>query len=119
MSDGVAEPQVNHAETVTATKEAPMRKAGDPVRKPADPARTPRMLPPFRVLLHNDDVNTFEHVIQSIVNLTTLTAEEAIERTVEAHESGVALLLVTHQERAELYQQQFCSVSLTVTIEPA
>ena len=37
----------------------------------------------------------------------------------EAHETGIALLLVTHKERAELYQEQFQSKGLTVTIEPA
>ena len=90
-----------------------------PVRKPKEPSRKPRKLPPYRVLLHNDDENTFEHVIHSIVQLTTLTPEEAIERAIEAHENGLALLLVTHKERAELYHEQFTSVQLTVTIEPA
>jgi len=71
------------------------------------------------VLLHNDEVNTFEHVILSIMRLTGITQEAAIEKTIEAHESGVALLLVTHQERAELYMDQFTSLKLTVTIEPA
>lgn len=74
-------------------------------------------LPPYRVILHNDDVNTFEHVIISIVKLTPLELEEAVERTLEAHETGCSLLLVTHRERAELYVEQFKSVSLTVTCE--
>lgn len=87
-------------------------------REVAPSKRKPKQLPPYRVLLHNDDVNTVEHVIVAIVQLTTLTAEEAIERTIEAHETGVALLLVTHRERAELYQEQFTSLKLTVTIEP-
>ncbi len=90
-----------------------------PVRKPAPPQRVPRELPPFKVLLHNDDVNTFEHVVQSIVQLTTLSTKEALLRALEAHEAGLALLLVTHQERAELYVAQFMSLSLSVTIEPA
>ena len=77
-----------------------------------------RQLPPFRVLLHNDDVNTFEHVITAIMELTPLDLHEAVKRTIEAHETGLALLLVTHQERAELYVDQFASVSLTATCEP-
>jgi ATP-dependent Clp protease adaptor protein ClpS len=89
-----------------------------PIKKPSDPKKKPEQLPPFRVLLHNDDVNTFEHVIQSILKLTSLTLEEAIERTIEAHENGLALLLITHRERAELYADQFATVQLTVTIEP-
>lgn len=77
-----------------------------------------RQLPPYRVLLHNDDVNSFEHVILTILRLTELTEREAVERTIEAHETGCALLLVTHKERAELYVEQFASASLTATCEP-
>jgi ATP-dependent Clp protease adaptor protein ClpS len=78
----------------------------------------PKLLPPYKVILHNDDENTVEHVIKTILVLTTLNLNDAIERTVEAHHTGCSLLLVTHQERAELYQEQFQSASLTVTIEP-
>jgi ATP-dependent Clp protease adaptor protein ClpS len=77
-----------------------------------------QQLPPYRVILHNDDVNTFEHVIAAIVKLTPLTMDEAVARTIEAHENGCSLLLVTHRERAELYVEQFTSLSLTVTCEP-
>lgn len=86
--------------------------------KTAPPKRTPKQLPPYKVLLHNDDANTFEHVIKSVVRLTPLAEEEAIIRAIEAHEQDVALLLVTHQERAELYAEQFASLSITVSIEP-
>ncbi len=80
--------------------------------------RKAQQLPPFRVLLHNDDVNSFDHVIASILKITPLPFEDAVDRTLEAHESGVSLLLVTHQERAELYVEQFASLHLTVTCEP-
>jgi ATP-dependent Clp protease adaptor protein ClpS len=78
----------------------------------------PRQLPLFRVILHNDDENTMEHVIASIVMLTPLNEQDAIQRMMEANDTGCALLLVTHKERAELYVEQFQSLSLTVTIEP-
>ena len=35
------------------------------------------------------------------------------------NEGGVALLVVTHRGRAELFVEQFASLSMTVTIEPA
>ncbi|MBU0719448.1 MAG: ATP-dependent Clp protease adaptor ClpS [Planctomycetes bacterium] len=89
-----------------------------PAKRPTSVERRPKRLPPYRVLLHNDDVNTFEHVIKSVLQLTTLEVEEAVIRALEAHETGVALLLVTHQERAELYVEQFASLSIIVTIEP-
>ena len=76
-------------------------------------------LPPYRVLLHNDEVNDFVHVIETICDLTPLSPHRATVVTMEAHKAGVALVLTTHRERAELYQDQFKSRSLKVTIEPA
>ena len=97
----------------------PQRESATSVAEARAPQRTtPQQLPQFRVLLHNDDVNPMDAVVETIVGLTPLTFESAVEAMLEAHESGVALLLVTHQERAELYQEQFQSKKLVVTIEP-
>jgi len=87
--------------------------------KSAPQKTPPKTLPPWKVLLHNDDVNTAAHVVKTIVELTHLDEQAAKTRTEEADKTGVALLLVTHKERAELYKDQFSSKSLTVTIEPA
>lgn len=76
-------------------------------------------LPPFKVLLHNDSVNSIDHVVETILELTPLDHPNAVQSTLEAHASGLSLLLVTHQERAELYREQFATKNLTVTIEPA
>ena len=96
----------------TATKPKRVRKAA-PKKKPPQP------LPPWKVLLHNDDKNDMGFVVTSIVELTPLNEQEAVVRMKEADETGVALLLTTHKERAELYQEQFTSKGLVVTIEPA
>lgn len=80
--------------------------------------RRTRKLPPYKVVLHNDDVNDFGHVIRTILKLTPLEEEEAVLKTLEAHETGHAVLLVTSKERAELYVEQFATFSLTVTCEP-
>ena len=87
--------------------------------KPKEKPKLPGMLPPWKVLLHNDDKNEFLFVINTILELTPLKEQDAVLRTEEAHRTGVALLLVTHKERAELYKDQFESKSLTVSIEPA
>ncbi|MCS7166680.1 MAG: ATP-dependent Clp protease adaptor ClpS [Gemmatales bacterium] len=76
-------------------------------------------LPPYKLLLHNDNVNDMAYVVQTIQELTALSREEATQRMLEAHKNGVALLLITHKERAELYAEQFASKGLTVTVEPA
>ncbi len=75
-------------------------------------------LPPYKIVLHNDDVNTFDHVVVTVMKLTPLKATEAVDKTIEAHETGLAVLLVTNQERAELYVEQFAGYSLVVTGEP-
>ena len=87
-----------------------------PRKSPAHPS--PRTLPPWKVLLHNDDVNVIDDVVKSLQKVTPLTREDAVSRVLEAQNTGVALLLVTHQERAELYVEQFASCNLTVTAEP-
>ncbi len=85
------------------------------IDQPTTDTRTP---PPYRVILHNDDVNVRDYVIETIYKLTPLTIEQATEKTSEADRNGLAILLVCHKERAELYQEQFQSCRLTVTIEP-
>ncbi|MDX1682075.1 MAG: ATP-dependent Clp protease adaptor ClpS [Phycisphaeraceae bacterium] len=99
-------PESPEEEGSTATKEAPAR-----------PDR--RQMPPWKVLLHNDDENIMSDVVQTVLMLTPLGKTEAVVRVVEAHETGVTLLLTTHKERAELYRDQFRSRDLIVTIEPA
>jgi ATP-dependent Clp protease adaptor protein ClpS len=89
------------------------------VLKRSPKKRPPQLLPPWKVLLHNDDTNTHDYVVETIVQLTTLNEQDAELRMKEADKTGLALLLTTHKERAELYQEQFTSKGLTVTIEPA
>lgn len=81
------------------------------------PPKVKRM-PPWKVLLHNDDVNEAGYVVEVIIELTTLQPQVALVRMLEAHKTGVSLLLTTHQEHAELLAEQFTSKRLTVTIEP-
>lgn len=99
----------------TATGTVKPRKA----RKTRPRKKLPGLLPPWKVLLHNDDKNDMFFVMVTIIELTPLNEQDAKQRTMEAHETGVALLLTTHKERAELYKDQFQSKGLTVTIEPA
>jgi ATP-dependent Clp protease adaptor protein ClpS len=98
--------------TAVATPDASRQKQAAPAKP------TPALLPPWKVLLHNDEKNEMLFVIRAICDLTPLNREAALTRMLEAHKSGVALLLVTHKERAELYVDQFQSMGLTVSIEP-
>lgn len=75
-------------------------------------------LPPWRVILHNDDVNDIGHVVETIIELLRVNPRQALLSTLTAHRTGLCLLICTHRERAELLQDQFKCKSLKVTIEP-
>ena len=84
-----------------------------------------RLAPQWKVILLDDDVTTFEFVIQLLVGLFHKEQEEAVRLTFEIHETGAALVTVVNLERAELYVEQVRSLArgrgfpLTATIEPA
>ena len=83
-----------------------------------------RTSPFWRVLLHNDDVTTFDFVIELLRTLFFKDADEAVRLTNEVHERGIAIVARTHRERAELYVDQVRSLArprgfpLRATIEP-
>ncbi|HYD01591.1 MAG TPA: ATP-dependent Clp protease adaptor ClpS [Phycisphaerales bacterium] len=94
----------------TATATAPAHPKTPPVRKPLDQ---------YKVLLHNDDVHEMLFVVQTIVEVVPMAARKAFTVMAEAHQTGVALVTVTHLELAELYRDRFQSKGLTSTIEKA
>lgn len=93
----------------------------DATERKAPEQTSPRAdrLPPFRVLLHNDDENDMFYVVETLVELTPLTKSQATQVMLEAHMSGCSLVLTTHKERAELYRDQFRSRFLVASIESA
>lgn len=118
--DPSPEPPDSRPDADKADDESTQAPPGTATQTPVRPARPrPKRLPPWKVLLHNDDQNDMLYVVETITGLTPLGQEEAVTRMLEAHHRGLALLLNTHRERAELYVCQFASRNLTVTIEPA
>ena len=76
-------------------------------------------LPPFNVILHNDDVNDFGYVVMSLLCVTPVREKQAVQITQAAHTRGRSLVMTTHRERAELYRDRLRSRHLSATIEPA
>ncbi|WAL62727.1 ATP-dependent Clp protease adapter ClpS [Thermocoleostomius sinensis] len=75
--------------------------------------------PRYKVLLHNDDFNTMEHVVQSLVKtVASLTIPQAVSIMMEAHTNGIALVITCAQEHAEFYCEGLKLQGLTSTIEP-
>ncbi|NJL01612.1 MAG: ATP-dependent Clp protease adapter ClpS [Spirulinaceae cyanobacterium RM2_2_10] len=80
------------------------------IRKPA---------PRYRVLLHNDDFNSMEYVVQTLMKTVAgLTQPQAVSIMMEAHNSGIALVITCALEHAEFYCETLCNHGLTSTIEP-
>ena len=79
-----------------------------------------RLLPPWRVMLHNDDVNSMDHVVRSLTKcVPSITVERAAEIMLTAHNHGEAEVICCPKETAELYRERLEGCQLTATIEPA
>jgi ATP-dependent Clp protease adaptor protein ClpS len=96
-----------------------MTTAPDIVTRPREEER-PAILPPYAVILHNDDVNEMTYVIRSLLMcVPELDTERATEIMLEAHLQGRAHVITCPLERAELYRDRLQSRGLTATIERA
>jgi len=77
------------------------------------------IMPRYKVLLHNDDVNSMEHVVKALRKVFRFDEPECVRLMIEAHNNGVALCAVEPLEQAELHRDQLAASSLSATIEPA
>ena len=85
-----------------------------------DKSSTSRKLAPrYRVLLHNDDFNPMEYVLQVLMTtIPNLTQPQAVSIMMEAHSSGLALVITCALEHAEFYSETLNNHGLSSTIEP-
>ena len=78
-----------------------------------------KLLPPYKVILFNDDYNSMEYVIAVLLRLIQqMTQPAAMEIMLTAHLTGSAVVAVCPKERAEFYQEGLSGYGLTATIEP-
>ncbi len=75
--------------------------------------------PRYRVLLHNDDFNPMEYVVQVLTKtVANLTIPQAVSIMMQAHTNGTALVITCAQEHAEFYNETLQAHGLTSSIEP-
>jgi ATP-dependent Clp protease adaptor protein ClpS len=80
---------------------------------------------PYRVIIHNDNVTTFEFVINVLVVIFGLTFRRASDVAYEAHTIGNAYVttLPLEEARSRVFKAQYLArqqgFPLTFTIEPA
>lgn len=78
-----------------------------------------KLAPRYRVLLHNDDFNSMEYVVQVLMTtVPSVTQPQAVSIMMEAHTNGTALVITCAQEHAEFYCETLKNHGLTSTIEP-
>lgn len=87
-------------------------------------------LPPWNVVLLNDDDHTYEYVILMAQEVFAHTLERAVQIAKTVDSDGRAVLLTTHKERAEFKRDQVlgygadrliahCKGAMSAIIEPA
>ena len=73
--------------------------------------------PKYKVILHNDDVNDFQHVMNSLQKVVGLDQQNAYNIMMIAHSSGKAVVIICEKEHAEHYRQGLLDQGLTATME--
>jgi ATP-dependent Clp protease adaptor protein ClpS len=89
------------------------------VKPEKDIRRLTQLLPPYKVILFNDDYNEMDYVIFALLHsVNNLSAQEATQIMLTAHATGSAIVITCPKELAEYYQERLIGYGLTATIEP-
>ena len=85
-----------------------------------DLRKSRKMAPPFRVLLHNDNFNKREYVVQVLMKVIPgMTLDNAVNIMQEAHYNGLSVVIICAQVDAEEHCMQLRGNGLLSSIEPA
>ena len=99
--------------------ETPSRSPGGSAVMEKAPERVRKQSPRYKVLLHNDPVNTMEYVVTTLQQVVPqLSEQDAMAVMMEAHNTGVGLVIVCDLEPAAFYCETHKAKGLTSTIEP-
>jgi len=76
---------------------------------------TRKLYPDYKVIVLNDDFNTFDHVASCLIQyIPNMSSDRAWELTNQVHFEGQALVWSGPLEQAELYHQQLRREGLTM-----
>ena len=123
MSESSEASQSGHASS-TATKAKRPRKAREAGKS------KPRKLPPYHVVLLDDDDHSYEYVVEMLKCLFGYPDEKGYQIADNVDVHGRAVVATTHKELAELKRDQIhsygidfrvasCAGSMSAIIEPA
>ncbi len=107
---------------------------GSAAKIKARPTRKPRRkrkgLPPYNVVLLNDNDHTYDYVVEMLRSLFGHNDQQAYKMAKEVDETGRVIVFTTHRELAELKRDQIhawgadqriasCKGSMSSIVEPA
>ena len=99
--------------------DSPSQKPGGAAVLDKAPERVRKRSPRYKVLLHNDPVNSMEFVVTTLRQVVpSLSEQDAVTVMLEAHNTGVGLVIICDIEPAEFYCESLKAKGLTSTIEP-
>lgn len=85
-----------------------------------DLRKSRKMAPPYRVMLHNDNFNKREYVVQVLMKVIPgMTVDNAVNIMQEAHHNGLSVVIICAQADAEEHCTQLRGNGLLSSIEPA
>ena len=80
--------------------------------------RVRKLSPKYKVLLHNDPINTMDYVVDTLRQVVPqLSEQDALNIMLETHNNGVGLVITCDLEPAEFYSESLKSKGLASTIE--
>ena len=77
----------------------------------------PRQLPPYNVVLLDDDDHSYEYVIEMLGKLFGHGEQKAYQMAREVDTTGRVIVLTTHKEKAELKRDQIAAYGADVRME--
>ncbi|KAG4110817.1 hypothetical protein ERO13_D13G070400v2 [Gossypium hirsutum] len=85
-----------------------------------DLRKSRKIAPPYRVMLHNNNYNKREYVVQILMKVIPgMTLDNAVNIMQEAHYNGLAVVIICAQADAEEHCMQLRGNGLLSSIEPA
>lgn len=76
---------------------------------------TRKPYPNYKIIVLNDDFNTFQHVAECLMKyIPNMAKDRAWELTHQIHNEGQAIVWVGPLEQAELYHSQLSRAGLTM-----
>ena len=104
-------PTMNADQSAAAIAEPPLGEtpAADSSRRKKPAASKPKKLPPYAVVVLNDDLHTFEYVIETFMKVFGYPAEKCFQLATDIHVQGRSIVWSGAKEVAELKRDQIRS----------